>query len=76
MVVEHFLWMLFVLKWKKYVVAAIWYEPTNEEKDCKCKIKVDIARNMLHPNNFTPNKDSFFYDGSEIESPQANLDKD
>ena len=62
--------------WKKDVVAIIWYEPTDEEKDCKCEIRVDVARNMLYTPDFVPEKDSFFYEDVETGSLQSNSDKD
>ena len=61
---------------KKDVVAVIWYEPTDEEKDCKCEIRVDVARNMLYTPDFVPGKDSFFYEDVETGSLQSNSDKD
>ena len=61
---------------KKDVVAAVWYEPTDKEKDTVCEIKLDIVRNMILPRNHTPDKNSFFYEEPKIGCEDENSGSD
>ena len=61
---------------KKDVVAAVWYAPTDKEKDTVCEIKLDVVRNMLLPRNHTPNKNSFFYEDPNIGCEDENSGSD
>ena len=54
---------------KKDVVGVIWYEPYDKKPDSRCEIKLPFIHRMLHPRDFEPDKDSFFYDDNENRSP-------